>query len=331
MMRRRELIAAVGLLPIALEGSAHAQQSERMRRIGFLTGGSAGPGDALVFAETRSLVEGLRQLGWAEGRNIEIEYRFSDGQPERVRANAKELVGLGLDVILSTGGPMLSALIEETRTIPIVFTVIADPVGRGYVKSLAHPGGNVTGFSVSENEIAGKWLELLKEVAPQITRALVLLHVDAGQRLLADAVVAAAPWLGITLATAAIHDYAEAELAVEAFAKEPNGGLVVFSNIVMATPPERGPMLAARYRLPAVYSYPIYAKSGGLVSYGSDPVAQLRDAAGYVDRILRGEKPGDLPVQQPTKFSLVINLKTATALGITVPPPLLARADEVIE
>jgi putative tryptophan/tyrosine transport system substrate-binding protein len=248
-MRRRDFVALIGGAAVACPAAAHGQQPENVRRVGYLTGGMAGPEDTLAAAQTRALADGLRERGWVEGRNLTIDYRFGAGRLDRIRANASELIGLHPDAIVCTGGPALRALLDATRTIPIVFTTISDPVGAGYVTSLAHPGGNVTGFAVSESEIAGKWLELLKEIAPQVTRAMVILYADAApQLLLYDAVAAAAPALGLTLVTAAIHDYAEAERAVEAFAREPGGGLIVFSNIVMAVPPERGPQVAARFR-----------------------------------------------------------------------------------
>jgi putative ABC transport system substrate-binding protein len=331
-MRRRNLIAMLGVLPIAIPVIGRAQPVDRIRRIGYFTSATGSPEDINGVLHTRALVEGLRELGWADGRNITIEHRFSGSGRERIRTNAKELVALNPDVILSVGGQRLGALLAETRTIPIVFTVVSDPVGSGFVPNLAHPGGNVTGFSVSEAPIAGKWLELLKEVAPQITRVLVLALADAPAQLVQrDAVATAAPALGVTLASALVREIADYEREIVSFAGTPGGGLVVLSNGIASANRGRIHALAAQYRLPAVYSYPIYAQSGGLISYGSDPVAQFHDAAGYIDKILRGAKPGDLPVQQPTRFVLAVNLKTARALGLTVPESLLARADEVIE
>ncbi|HYU13531.1 MAG TPA: ABC transporter substrate-binding protein, partial [Stellaceae bacterium] len=251
---------------------------------------------------------------------------------ERIRANAKELVALNPDVILSVGGPPLAALLDETRSIPIVFTHVSDPIGSGFVASLARPGGNVTGFAAQEGAIAGKWLELLKEVAPQVTRALVIMEADSRpQLLLSNAAAAAAPMLGVALITAGVREISDYEREMAAFAREPGGGLIVLPNVIANNNQERIHALAAQHRLPAVYSYPIYARTGGLISYGSDPVAEFHEAVRYIDRILRGEKPGDLPVQLPTKFLLVVNLKTAKALGLTVPQSILARADEVIE
>ncbi len=331
-MRRRDLIALACLLPSAAPVVGWAQQADRIRRIGYFTAATGAPDDLFRVLQTRALVEGLRQLGWVDGRNVTIEHRFSGSGRKRIEANAKELVALKPDVILSVGGQRLAALLAETRTIPIVFTVVGDPVGSGFIASLGHPGGNATGFSINEAPIAGKWLGLLKEIAPHVTRAMVLMLADAmPQQLLAEAVAAAAPSLGVSVVTTPIHDLAEAENGIAAFAREPGGGLVVLSNAIVADNQERIHALAAQHRLPAVYSFPIYAQSGGLISYGADPFVQFRAAAGYIDKILRGEKPGDLPVQLPTRFELVVNLKTAKVLGLTVPPSLLARADEVIE
>jgi putative ABC transport system substrate-binding protein len=331
-MRRRDLIALSGLLPFALRTTARAQPAERMRRIGFLLSAAEGPEDPLAPLEIHAFVEALRGLGWVEGRNIAILRRASEGRRERLRENARELVGLGPDVIVTVGGIAAGDLLAETRTIPIVFTVAADPVGSGFVPNLAHPGGNATGFVAQEAAIAGKWLELLKEIAPRLNRALVIMQAEsAPQRVMRGAVAAAASSLGVAVVSAEARDMTDYGREIAAFAREPDGGLVVLSNGIVIRHPEEVHALAARYRLPAVYSYPIYAKTGGLISYGSDPVGQFPEAARYVDRILRGEKPGDLPVQQPTRFTLVVNLKTAKALGLAVPQSILARADEVIE
>jgi putative tryptophan/tyrosine transport system substrate-binding protein len=331
-VRRRDLLAAIAGLPIAASTTGRAQSAERVRRVGYFTTATGAPDELYGVLQTRALVQGLRELGWADGRNITIEHRFSGSGRERIRTNAKELVALKPDVILSVGSQRLAALLAETRTIPIVFTVVADPIASGYVASLARPGGNATGFSTGEAPIAGKWLELLKEIAPQTTRVLVLALADAPAQLVQhDAVAAAAPALGLTLASAFVREMADYEREIGAFAGAPGGSLVVLSNAIANANRERLNGLATRYRLPAVYSYPIYAQSGGLISYGSDPVAQFHDAAGYIDKILRGAKPGDLPVQQPTRFVLAVNVKTAKALGLTVPPSILARADEVIE
>ena len=330
-MRRRDLVLLAGAALTAPRMSL-AQQAERPRRIGYLTPATGSPRDLLGVTQTRALVAGLRELGWYDGRNITVEHRFSGEGRERIRANAKELVALNPDVIFCVGGPPLAALLAETGTIPIVFVNVNDPVGAGFVSSLAAPGGNATGIAVSEAPIAGKWVQLLKEVAPQISRVLILPEADAApQRVLAEAVAAAAPSLGLTLVTAWIHEAADYDREIEAFAREPSGGLVALSNPVLANSMERVHALAVRHRLPAVYSYPVYAQSGGLISYGPDPAAVVHEATRYIDKVLRGAKPGDLPVQQPTRFVLAVNLKTAKALGLSVPQTLLARADEVIE
>ncbi len=330
-MRRRDLVLLAGAA-IASPRAGRAQQTERVRRIGYLTPATGSPENIFGVLQTRALVEGLRELGWFDGRNVAIEHRFSGDGRERIRTNAKELVALNPDVIMSVGGPVLAALLAETRTIPIVFTNVNDPVGSGFVASLARPGGNATGVAVSEAPIAGKWLELLKEVAPHITRVLVLPEADtAAQKLLADTVGAAAPSIGLNVATGSVREAADYDREIEAFARAPSGGLVALSNTVMANNMERVHALAIRYGLPAVYSYPIYARTGGLVSYGPDNFALFRDVARYIDQILRGAKPGDLPVMQPTRFVLAVNLKTAKALDLAVPQSILARADEVIE
>jgi putative tryptophan/tyrosine transport system substrate-binding protein len=329
-LRRRRLLALLSGLSVAFPLFARSQQGERPRRIGVLTVGLAE--DQSKIGQIPAFVQRMRELGWVKDRNLAIEYRFPAGRPEHIRENARELVQLEPDVILSTGGPALNALLEQTRTIPIVFTNISEPVGSGFVVSLARPGGNATGFSAQEGAIAGKWLELLKIIAPQVTRGLVVMEADSQpQLLMRDAVVAAAPTLDVRLATLAVHDLVEAEHGIEAFAREPGGGLVVLPNGITTPNREQIYGLTTRHRLPAIYSYPFFARGGGLISYGVDTVAQFREAAGYVDRILRGEKPGDLPVQLPTKFVLVINMKTARALGLVVPQSLLDRADEVIE
>ena len=330
-MRRRDLIVAAGAAMLAPR-AGDAQPAERVRQIGYLTAATGGPEDLFGVSQTRALVEGLRELGWADSRNIILEHRFSGGGRERMRANAKELVALNPDVIVSVGGLQLEALLAETRTIPIVFTSVSDPVASGFVTSLGHPGGNATGIGTNEAPLAGKWLELLKEIAPNITRALVIMAAESRpQQVLADSVAAAAPSLGLTLVVASVREAADYDREVAAFGGEPGGGVVALSNPVIANNPVRVHALAARYRLPAVYSYPIYAQTGGLISYGPDTVSLFHEVARYVDKILRGAKPADLPVQQPTRFLLVVNLKTARALGLTVPPSILARADEVIE
>jgi putative ABC transport system substrate-binding protein len=330
-MNRRDLVL-LGAAAIASPRISQAQQGERVRHIGYLTPATGAPDNIFGVLQTRALIDGLRELGWFDGRNITIEHRFSGDARERIRANAKELVALKPDVIMSVGGPVLAALLAETRTIPIVFSNVNDPVGSGFVASLARPGGNATGIAVSEAPIAGKWLELLKEIAPQVSRALVLMEAEARpQQLLANTVATAGAPLGLKILTASVREAADYDREIEAFAREPGGGLVALSNTIIANNLERIHALAARHRLPAVYSYPVYARTGGLLSFGPDNFALFHEAARYIDQILRGAMPGDLPVQQPTRFLLVVNLKTAKALGLTVPQSILARADEVIE
>lgn len=331
-MRRRDLLALVGAAAALSPVAGAAQPAERPRRIGYFTAATGAPEDLMGVLQTRALVEGLREVGWYEGRNITIEHRFSGTGPERIRRNAKELVAVKPDVIVSTGGPLLEALLAETRTIPIVFTNVSDPVASGFVASLGRPGGNATGVGTNEAPIAGKWLELLKEIAPGITHALVLMSADARpQQVLADAIAATAPAHGLALVTGTVREPDDYDREIAAFARNTGGGVVALSNPIFARIYERVHALVARHRLPAVYNYPIYARSGGLISYGPDNIALIREVGIYVDKILRGGSPGDLPVQQPTRFLLVVNLKTANALGLTVPPSLLARADEVIE
>jgi putative ABC transport system substrate-binding protein len=330
-MNRRDLVL-LGAAAIASPRISQAQQGERVRHIGYLTPATGAPDNIFGVLQTRALIDGLRELGWFDGRNITIEHRFSGDARERIRANAKELVALKPDVIMSVGGPVLAALLAETRTIPIVFSNVNDPVGSGFVASLARPGGNATGIAVSEAPIAGKWLELLKEIAPQVSRALVLMEAEARpQQLLANTVATAGAPLGLKILTASVREAADYDREIEAFAREPGGGLVALSNTIIANNLERIHALAARHRLPAVYSYPVYARTGGLLSFGPDNFALFHEAARYIDQILRGAMPGDLHVQQPTRFLLVVNLKTAKALGLTVPQSILARADEVIE
>jgi putative ABC transport system substrate-binding protein len=271
-------------------------------------------------------------LGWTNGGNLQIDYRRGAGATDLTRRYADELVALAPDVILASGGTVVGPLLQATRTVPIVFTQTPDPVAAGFVASLARPGGNATGFTTSEYGVSGKWLELLKEIAPGVTRAAVLRDptIPSGIGQFAS-LQSAAPSFGVELSPVNVRDASEIQHDVTAFARGSNGGLIVTSSGLAAVHRQLIITLAARHRLPAIYSYSYFATSGGLISYGPDPIDQYRRAAGYVDRILRGEKPADLPVQAPTKYELAINLKTAKALGLTVPPTLLARADEVIE
>ncbi len=329
-MRRRDFIKAVAGSAAAWPLAVRAQQGERKRRVGVLMGLAADDPEAQD--RIAAFEQGLQQLGWTDGGNLQIDYRRGAGESDPTRKYAAELVALAPDVILASGGTVVGALLQATRTVPIVFTQTADPVAAGFVSSLARPGGNATGFTTAEYGISGKWLELLKEIAPGVTRAAVLrdpsIPAGIGQF---TSIQSVAPSFGIELSPVDVRDASEIERAVTAFARGSNSGLIVTSSGSAAVHRELIIALAARYRLPAVYNYRYFATSGGLISYGPDPIDQYRRAAGYVDRILKGEKPGDLPVQAPTKYELAINLKTAMALGLAVPPTLLARADEVIE
>jgi putative tryptophan/tyrosine transport system substrate-binding protein len=326
---RREFITLLGgaaAWPLA----ARAQQGERVRRIGVLLGFAADNTDGR--ARLAAFLQSLQQLGWTEGRNMRIDIRWGGGDAERHRRYAAELVALAPDVILASSSPAVGPLLQATRTIPIVFTAVTDPVGAGFVDSVPRPGGNATGFTSFEYGNSGKWLELLKEIAPGVTRVAVLRDpaIAAGIGQL-GAIQSAAPSLGVEVSALNVRDAGEIERAFAAFARSSNGGLIVTSSALAFVHRELIITLAAQHKLPAVYNNRFFVIGGGLISYGPDRFDQFRLAAGYVDRILRGEKPADLPVQAPTKYELTINLKTARALGIDVPPTLLALADEVIE
>jgi putative tryptophan/tyrosine transport system substrate-binding protein len=310
--------------------AAGAQQGERMRRIGVLLPGA--PDDAEAQSWVGAFLQGLAQSGWITGRNIRIETRWTKFDPEETRKYAAELVALAPDVILATGNSTVGPLLRLTRTVPIVFPLATDPVASGLVESLARPGGNATGFMSFEVGVSAKWLELLKEIAPGVKRAAVLrtLATAAGPGQF-GVIQAVASTIGVELRPIDTRDAGEIERAVVAFASEPNSGLIAATGGGVLQHRELIVALAARHKLPAVYAYRSHVMSGGLMSYGLDNLDQYRRAAGYVDRILRGEKPADLPVQAPTKYELVINLKAARALRLEVPPTLLARADEVIE
>jgi putative ABC transport system substrate-binding protein len=329
-MRRRDFITVLGGAAVAWPVGARAQQPEGMRRIGVLTGGSTAE-DPDGQARIAGFQQGLQQLGWIEGRNVRIEYRWSGGDANNVRKYAAELLTLAPDVIVASGGSTVGPLQQATRTVPIVFVGVSDPVGAGLVDSLSRPGGNTTGFMQFEYSLTGKWLELLKQIAPSVTRAAVLRDAaisGIGQFAVIQSV---APSVGIEVSPINIRNAAEMERGIVAFARSGNGGLIVTASALAAVHRNLIMSLAAQQGLPAVYPRRIFVTDGGLIAYGPDRVDQSRQAAGYVDRILKGEKPADLPVQAPTKYELVINLKTAKALGLTVPPTLLARADEVIE
>ena len=328
-IRRREFVILLGGAAAAWPLAARAQ-SERMRRIGVLTPFAADDSESM--ARIAAFLQGLGELGWAVGRNVRIDYRWSAGDPNLTRKAATELVALAPDVILATGTPVTAALQQASLSVPIVFAQVPDPVANGFVASLARPGGNTTGFTTYDYAGSAKWVEVLKEIAPGVTRAAVLRDptIASGIGQL-GAVLAVAPSLGIEMSPIGVRDASEIEGAVTAFAREPNGGLIVLASPLSIVQRKLIIALAARHRLPAVYGLRFFVVDGGLISYGPDSVEPYRRAAGYVDRILKGEKPADLPVQAPTKYDLVINLKTAKALGLDIPPTLLARADEVIE
>ena len=329
-MKRREFISFVGGAAISWPLAARAQQGERVRRIGVISGVRADDPD--LRARNAAFVQGLAQLGWTDGRNVRIDYRWGEGNADDLRKHAAELVALAPDVILAPGGPAIERVLQATRTVPIVFVIAIDPVGSGFVESLSRPGGNATGFMQFEYNLCAKWLELLKEIAPGVTRVAVLRDPATPTGIGQFAVIqSAAPSLGVEVIPINVRDAPEVERAVTAFARTGNGGLIVTAGTVTAFHRNLIAALAARHKLPAIYPARFFVTGGGLASYGADFVDQYRRAASYVDRILRGEKPAEMPVQAPIKYELVINLKTAKALGLTVPASVLARADEVIE
>ncbi|MGB6542123.1 MAG: ABC transporter substrate-binding protein [Xanthobacteraceae bacterium] len=328
-MKRREFIALLG--GAAAIGPLAARAQQPTRRVGLLM--SQFENDPEGQARFRVIVDGLQQLGWTDGRNVRFDIRWTAGGPADPGKYAAELVALKPDVIFASGSVNVAALQRITRSVPIVFANIIDPVGAGFIASLARPGGNTTGFSAFEYSLAGKWLELLKELAPNLTRVAVLrdssLAAGIGQYAAIQAL--APPSLGVELTPIDVQDPGEIERAITAFAREPNSGLIVTGSTGAVVRRNRIIALALKYRLPNVYGFRYYPASGGLASYGPDAIDVHKRAAAYVDRVLKGEKPADLPVQAPTRYELVINLKTAKALGITVPQAVLARADEVIE
>jgi len=329
-MQRREFITLLGGAAAAWPLAARAQQGDRMRRIGVLLPAAAD--DSEFQARMGAFLQALALLGWTIGRNVRIDTHWATTNRDDIRRHAAELATLAPDVILAFGASTVGPMLQATRTVPIVFPVAVDPVGGGFVDSLARPGGNATGFMAYEFSLSGKWLELLKEIAPGVTRAAVLrdptLPAGIGQFAVIQSV---APSVGVEVSSANVHDAAEIERTVAGFARAGNGGLIVTASGLVQRYRDLIIMLAAQHKLPAVYYEHFFVAAGGLISYGADYVDQFRRAAGYVDRILKGEKPADMPVQAPTKYELAINLKTAKALGLTVPPALLARADEVIE
>jgi putative ABC transport system substrate-binding protein len=328
-MKRRTFMAGLGSAA-AWPVMARAQQRERARRIGVLMNQAADDPEG----QTRigAFLQGLQELGWTIGRNVQIDYRWAAGNTERYHAYAAELTAMAPDVALASGGVVAAAIQRASRAIPVVFANTTDPIGTGIVASLAHPGGNLTGFAGFDYSIGGKWFELLKQIAPRLTRVAVLR--DAGQvagGAMLGAIQVVATSSGVEVSPIDVRDADEIERGIGTLARVPASGLIVTNNAMALVQRTLIITLATRYRVPAIYPYRLHAASGGLISYGPDSVDQFRRAAGYVDRILKGEKPGDLPVVQPTKFELVINLKTAKALGLTIPETLLATADEVIQ
>jgi putative ABC transport system substrate-binding protein len=328
-VKRREFITLLGgaaAWPLA----ARAQQPDRMRRIGVLM--PLATDDPVGQARITAFLQVLQQLGWTDGRNVRMDYRWGAGDADRVRRYAAELLALAPDVILANGNAGVAPLLQASRTVPIVFAIVPDPVGAGFVDSLARPGGNATGFIAYEYSLGAKWLELLKQIAPDITRVAVLrdpaLASGPGQFA---AIQSVAPSFGVELTPVNVRDPGEIERGIASFARSSNGGLIVTGSALTAFHRDLIVALAARHKLPAVYIERFWVTAGGLISYGPDFLDQFRRAAGYVDRILKGEKPADLPVQAPTKYELIINLKTAKALGLDMPATVLARADEVIE
>jgi putative ABC transport system substrate-binding protein len=328
-MRRREFIAGIGSAA-AWPLTGRAQQPKRIRHIGILLNVSS---DDPQYQEwVGAFLQALALLGWTIGRNVRIDTRWAGTNAAEIRRHADELVALAPDVILAHGAGPVAALLQSSHTVPMVFVAVIDPVGGGFVESLAQPGGNTTGFTLFEYGISGKWLELLKEIAPRVTRAVVLRNpaIASGTGQL-GAIQAVAPSFGVELSPVNVRDADEIERAVAAFARSPNGGMIATASALAQIHLKLIITLAARHELPAVYADRIYVTGGGLISYGPDRIDQYRRAAGYVDRILKGEKPADLPVQTPTRYEMVLNLKTAKTLGLDIPPTLLARADEVIE
>ena len=329
MMRRRAVITLLGGAAAAWPLAVRAQQSERVPRLGVLI---AIADDAEGQARLGAFKNGMRDLGWTDGGNVRMEVRFAAGSVAKANDDAAELVGLAPDVLVANSSPAVAALQQRTRTIPIVFAQVVDPVSAGFVENLARPGGNITGFVSLDYAFGAKWLELLKEIAPRVSRVGVLRDpTTSGAAGQLGAVQGAASLLRVELTALDVREPAAIERNMELLARGPNGGLMVLANPTAAVHLNLIVALAAQHRLPAIYPYQFFARAGGLISYGADNLDLYRRAAGYVDRILKGGKPADLPVQNPSKFELVINLKTAKALGLEVPPTLLARADEVIE
>ena len=331
-MRRREFLGVMGGAATLWPLTTRAQQPERMRRVAVLTPftGDDAEGKAMASA----LQQGLDALGWAEGRNIRVEYRWGGGNVERTRTYAAELVGLAPDLIFAFFNTQLASLSRETRTIPIVFVGASDPIGAGYVASFAKPGGNITGFTLYEPSLAGKWLGILKEIAPAVARVAIMVNPETAilrGTFYLDALKTAAATFNVESITANVHSVSEIEATISALGQRPNCGLILGPDTFTVTHAELIVALAARHHVPAIYAFRQNAKSGGLVSYGPDSLDTVRNATSYIDRILKGEKPAELPVQAPTKFELVINATTAKTLGLTIPQSFFLRADEVTE
>jgi putative tryptophan/tyrosine transport system substrate-binding protein len=331
MSSRREFITLLGGAAAAWPLSARAQQPAGIRRVGVLM--NLSENDLEAQRLVTAFREGLAQLGWVDGRNLRMDYRWASGDVGRIRAFAKELVELSPDIIVGYATPSVVALQQETRSVPIVFLSVTDPVGQGLVASLAHPGGNITGFAVFEFSLGTKWMEALKQIVPGLRRVTTIFNPKTAPYypLYLRAIEKAASSFAVEPIVIEVHDDAEIERAISTLAREPDGGLIVLPDSFNMVHRRTIIALVERYRLPAMYYFPLFATDGGLISYGPDEIDMFRRTAGYVDRILKGAKAGDLPIQQPTNFRLVINLKTARALGLDVPPTLLARADEVIE
>jgi putative tryptophan/tyrosine transport system substrate-binding protein len=331
-IKRRDFIALIGVAAASWPLAARAQQGARMRRIGLLMGWPES--DAEARSERAAFMQELGKLGWTDGRNLRTDTRWANpADPESMHRLAKELVALQPELILSQSTPATAALLQQTRTIPVIFAIVADPIGSGFVASFPRPGGNATGFAVTEPTQAGKWVELLKELAPRVTRVAALFNpaMASFAEFWLKPFKAAAASFALEAILAPVHDTSELESVIAAQAREPNTGLFVMPDAFTITYRVEVTSLAARYRVPAVYAFRFFTEVGGLLSYGEDLTDNFRRAATYADRILKGEKPSELPVQAPVKFQLVINLKTAKALGLEIPPTLLARADEVIE
>jgi putative ABC transport system substrate-binding protein len=332
-LRRREFITLLGGAAAAWPVAARAQQPERVRLIGVLM--AFAESDPAAQSDVAGFRDELKKLGWMEGKNLRIELRWGAGDADRIKTFAKELVDLRPDAILGQTTPVIGALARETRTIPIVFAVVSDPIGSGFGASLAHPGGNITGFTTNEPAVGGKWMGLLKEIAPRTVHVALLFNpaTAASLQFFSSSIQDAASSLAVQASAAPFHAKDEIEGVIAAQARNPGGGLIVMPDAFFFNVPNRDLIiaLAARYGVPTIYFTRVFVKQGGLISYSADFAEEVRQAAGYIDRILKGAKPADLPMQLPIKYEMAINLKTATSLGLNIPPTLLARADEVIE